>query len=131
MNNPEERLKKQGMKLPARATTLMSSDCITELNETAELDVNDITMFQELIGELGWSTEIGIVDILHEVSVLSEFQASPCEGHLHQIFHIFYFMKNNPKLTIYFDPRFPNINPTLFSGSSAEEFREQYQDSME
>ena len=76
-------------------------------------------MFQELIGELRWSTEIGRVDILHEVSVLSAFQAAPREGHLHQVFHIFDFMVKNPKLTIYFDPILPNIDPTSFSGSSA------------
>ena len=40
-------------------------------------------------------------------------------------------MKDNPKLTIHFHPRFPNIYPTSFSGSSAEEFREQYRDAME
>ena len=44
---------------------------------------------------------------------------------------MFDFIKNNPKLTIYFDERFPNIDSTSFPGSSAEEFREQYQDAME
>ena len=112
VNNPEERLKKQGMKLPAREITPMSSDYRPELDATAELDTNNINMFQELIGYLRWATEIGRVDILHEVSVLSKFQDSPNEEHLHQVFHIFAFMKKNPKLTIYFDPRFPNIFPT-------------------
>ena len=40
-------------------------------------------------------------------------------------------MKYNPKLTIYFDPRFPNIDPTSFSGSSAKYFREKHQDITE
>ena len=52
----------------------MSSNDILEINATAELDVNNIIMFQELTGELRWATEIGRVDILHEVSVLSAFQ---------------------------------------------------------
>ena len=119
------------MKLPAKSTTPKSYNYRPEPNSTADLDVNNITMFQELIGELIWDTEIGRVDILHEVLVLSAFQASPCEGHLHQVFHIFYFMINKPKLTINFDPIFPNIYPTSFPGSSAEEFREQYRDGME
>ena len=72
-----------------------------------------------------------MVDILYVVSVLSAFQAAPREINLHQVFHIFAFMIKNPKLTIYFDPRFPYIDPTLFSGSSAEEFREKCQDTME
>ena len=72
VKNLEERLKKYGMTLPARETIPISSDYRPETNATAELDANDITMFQELIGELIWDTEKGRVDILHEVSVLSE-----------------------------------------------------------
>ena len=69
--------------------------------------------------------------ILHEVLVLSAFQAAPCEGYLHQVLQIFAFTKNNPNLTMYLDPRFPNIDPTSFSGCSTEEFREQYRYAME
>ena len=47
------------MKLPARATNPMSSDYITELDTTAELDAKNTTMFQELIGNLRWATDIG------------------------------------------------------------------------
>ena len=57
--------------------------------------------------------------------MLSTSQAATREGDLHQVFHILAFMKNNPKLKIYFDPRFLNIYSMSFSGSSAEVFREQ------
>ena len=112
--NLEQKLKKQGMKLPCRETTPMSSDYRLELDTTEELDADDITMFQGLIGDLRWAKYIGRVDILHEASVLSSFQSEPCEGSLHQVFHIFDFMKNNPKLKIYFDPRFLNTDHTPF-----------------
>ena len=108
------------MRLPDRETTPIPSDYRPDINTTAELYAKNINIFQELIGEMRWDTEIGGVDILHAVSVLSEFQSSPPEGNLHNVFHIFGFMKNNPKLTIYFDPIFPNIYPTSLSGSSAE-----------
>ena len=48
VKNLEERLKKQGMTVPDRAITPMSSNYITQIDETVELDENDITMFQEL-----------------------------------------------------------------------------------
>ena len=80
------------MKLTARAKNTMLSDYRPELDATAELDENDITTFQGLIGELSWSTEIVRVDILHAVSVLSVFQASYLEEYLHQVFHIYAFM---------------------------------------
>ena len=35
-------------------------------------------------------------------------------------------MKNNPKLTLYFDPSPAVIDPTSFTGSTAEKIRDQY-----
>ena len=46
-----------------------------ELDDSAELDPDNITYFQELIGILRWSIEIRRVDILIEVSRL---QISHC-----------------------------------------------------
>ena len=77
-------------------------------------------MILEPIGELRWEIEIGRVDIGHEVSVLSSYQAAPRDGHLQQILHIFAFLKKNPKLTLYFDPNPVVIDPTSFTGSTAE-----------
>ena len=72
-----------------------------------------------------------MVDILYVVSVLSAFQAAPREINLHQVFHIFAFIIKNSKATIYFDPRFYNIDPMSFSGSLAETFAEKYLYEME
>ena len=82
-------------------------------------------MYQELIVELIWAIEIGRFDIGHEASVISSYQAAPLDGHLQQILHIFAFLKNNEKLTLYFDPSPTVIYPTLFTGITAEEFRDQ------
>ena len=67
---------------------------------------------------------MGRVDIEHEVSVLSSYESAPCDGHLQKIFHIFAFLKKNPKLTLYLDPSPALIYPTSFKGSTAEEFRD-------
>ena len=64
--------------------------------------------------------KIGIFDILHEVYVLSSYQAAPCDGHLQKILHIFAFLKKNLKLTLYFDPNLAIIDPTLFTGRTAK-----------
>ena len=98
----------------------MSSDYTPEIYATNELESYGIAMYQGLIGELRWAIEIGRVDIEHEVSVLSSYQAAPCDGHLQQILHIFAFLKKNPKLTLYFDPSPALIDPTSFTGSTAE-----------
>ena len=78
------------MKLPAMAKTPMLSDYKPELNATEKLDANNITMFQELIGELRWATEIGRIDILHDLLLVSAFQETPRDIQLHQVFHRFF-----------------------------------------
>ena len=85
-----------------------------ELDSTPELPPEDVTFFQELIGILRWAIEISRVDTLTEVSMLSSFQASPRTGHLKALLQIFAYIKGKPKLTLYFDPRLPNIDYSPF-----------------
>ena len=68
--------------LPLRALTPMDSTFVPELDVSDELDAGDVQMYQEIIGTLRWATEIGRVDISHEVSILSQYQTSPREGHM-------------------------------------------------
>jgi hypothetical protein len=77
----EEVIKDKRWKLPTKIHTPMVSSYVPELDGTPELEPDELQYFQELIGMLRWATEIGQVDILHEVSILSQYQASPREGH--------------------------------------------------
>ena len=131
IENLEKVLEKRNMRLPTRATTPMQDAYKPELDSSAELNEDDITWFQELIGILRWAIEIGRVDIHTEVAILSAYQASPRKGHLEQVIHIFAYLKKKPKLTLYFDPQEPIIDNTAFQGSSAKEFREIYRDASE
>jgi hypothetical protein len=67
------------------------------LETSAELKADGVQYFQELIGVLRWAVEIGRVDILLEVSLLSTYLAMPREGHLEQALHIFGYLKIHPK----------------------------------
>ena len=49
------------------------------------MDADGLQLFQELIGILRWAVEIGRVDILLEVSLLSSHLALPRVGHLQQV----------------------------------------------
>ena len=120
------------MILPTRADTPMIKDYYPELDESPELNEQDITWFQELIGILRWSVEIGRVDILTELSLLSAYQASPREGHLNQLLRIFAFLKKKPKLSLYFDPTLPKIDESMFVGATnVDQFKDQYRDAEE
>ena len=80
---------------------------------------------------LRWAIELGRVDIYLEVSILSAFQASPRQGHLEELLHIFGFLNKHPKLTLYFDPQLPNIPSNIFIGDDSDVFKDQYRDAVE
>ena len=119
IKNIEVRIKIEGIKLPEQAEKPMPQDYKPELDATTELETHG-TMYQELIGEMRWSIKIGGSDIIHEVSMISSYQAATCDGNFHKILHTFYFLKKNPKLTLHFDPHLSIINPTLLIGSTAK-----------
>ena len=52
------------------------------------------------------------------------------EGHLEQVFNVFSFLDQHPKLTIHMDPKLPNINYSIF-GAHRFGFDEQYCDAVE
>jgi hypothetical protein len=101
-----------------------------EMDITDELNEDDTTYFQEMIGVLRWATEIGRVDILLEVSLLSQYQACPREGHLELVLHIFAFLRKHPKITWYMSPERPHIDYDDFR-TNKEDFFEIYRDAEE
>lgn len=130
IKNIEDANKDGRWKMPSKAKTPMASSYVPELDDTPELELKEIRYFQELIGILRWATELGRVDILFEVSLLSQYQAAPRQGHMQQIFHIFGFLKKHPKLTLYLDPTQPMIDPSAFYVDS-ESFKEIYRDAKD
>jgi len=61
--------------------------------------------FQNLLGMVRWAVELGRLDILHEVSKLSSYNAMPREGHLQALYRIFCYLKSCPKSKILFNAR--------------------------
>ena len=131
LDNVLNQMEKRGVKIPSRVSTPMAAGYLPELDLSPELNADDVTHFQELIGILRWAVEIGRVDILTELSMLSSYQASPRRGHLEQVYHIFAYIKKKIKLTLYFDPSPPNIDMTTFKGDRANVFKEQYRGAEE
>lgn len=114
IENVENKLKEQDKQLPKRADTPMVSNYRPEEDISAELQGADHTYFQELIGILRWAIELGRIDIMIEVSMLSVHLANPRAGHLEQAIHIFAYLKSTPKKTLAFDPRHPTYDEGMF-----------------
>ena len=82
ITNVEERLALSGKRLPNKCKTPMFTRYATEMDVTAELKADGIQYFQELIGVLRCTCEIGGVDILLETSLLLTHLASSRIGNL-------------------------------------------------
>ena len=92
--NVETWLSEKGKRgLQQCAPTPMSYGYRPELDVSPELSPDNASYFQSLISILRWAVEFGQVNITTEVSMLSSHLALPCEGHLHELFHIFAYLK--------------------------------------
>ena len=57
-----------------------------ELDVTEECDEEHASRYRQIIGILRWAIELGRFDILLEVSLMSQYQANPREGHLEALY---------------------------------------------
>jgi hypothetical protein len=92
----------------------LSSGYKPEMDVTAELKADGVQYYQELIGVLRWAVELGRVDLLLEVSLMSGYSAMPRAGHLEQLYHVFGYLKEKPKRKIAFDPDHPKVDERRF-----------------
>jgi hypothetical protein len=74
------------------------------------------------MGVLRWIIELGRVDIIVEVGLLSRFQASPREGHLEQLFHVFAYLKKYNRSSMVFDWTYPELDESVFMECDWSEF---------
>ncbi len=59
-----------------------------ELDAAPHCDEEHASRYRQIIGILRWAIELGQFDILTEVALLSQYQASPREGHLEALYWI-------------------------------------------
>ena len=112
--NVTEVLEKKGLRLPSKCLTPLSNGYRPEMDTSPELKADGVQYYQELVGVLRWAVEIGRVDILLEVSLMSTHLALPRQGHLEQIIHIFGYLKIHKKLRLLFDSDHPQISSNRF-----------------
>ena len=85
-----------------------------ELDITPDLDADKMQRYQQLIGILQWAIELGQVDILTEVAMLSQYSANPRDGHIEAIYLICHFLSKNPMKHLVFDAKVPECNESAF-----------------
>jgi hypothetical protein len=122
VNNVREMLRSEGYDLKTTAKTPFPSNYRPELDVSDELDTDLCSRYSQLIGVLRWMIELGRIDIYYEVSVLSQYLASPRVGHLETVYHLFAYLHKHDKSSIVFDPSDPIIDSTAFIEQDWSEF---------
>ena len=96
-----------------------------------------MNVYQNLIGVLRWLIELGRIDVLLEVSLLSQYLAAPRIGHLQQLFNIFRYLnhhKSSWMVTDSFDYEvewIPKNGETTSPWDRAKAMKELYSDSID
>jgi hypothetical protein len=107
----ERELKLKNAYFPKKVETPFSHGYRPEMDFSAALCPQQTNYFQGLIGILHWIVELGRIDIIVPVSMLSRYLVSPREGHLQQAYRIFAYLRQFNRPMLVFDdsePIFPS-----------------------
>ena len=110
----ERKLQEKGLQLRNNLKAPITTNYRPELDVSMELNAVDAALYQSLIGSLRWIVEMGRIDIITEVSMLSSYVAMPREGHLQQVLHIYGYLKTYHNARIILDPSYPDIDESLY-----------------
>ena len=124
----ERNLEEVGQKLSTKVETPLSSGYRPELDMSRELDARKLNYYQGLIGVLRWICELGRVDILFATSVMSSYLASPREGHLEQVLHIFAYLRKYDRSSLVFNDIEPEFDDDQFRDA---DWKDMYPDAQE
>ena len=124
----ETELGKVDQTLRSKVSTPLSSGYRPELDKSPELDAKRANYYQGLIGVLRWIIELGRVDIMVGVSMLSRYLANPRVGHLEEAIHVFAYLKSHDRSAIVFDQTTPEFDESRFVPC---DWKEYYPDAIE
>jgi hypothetical protein len=97
-------------KMMKKPSGLFAGGYTPELDESPDLDPTRANFYQSQIGTLRWSVELGRIDIITEVSMLSNYLFLPREGHLEAFFHVFAYLGLHHNTRVVFDPTCPSFD---------------------
>ena len=108
--------------MPKKAANPFPGDYEPEPDTTQTLNPELSSWYASLIRMLRWMVEIGRVDIITEVSKMASQMASPREGHLDALLHIFGFLRINHNSRMAYDPSYPTIDMDAFKPNDWKSF---------
>ena len=110
----------------------MKTDYRPELDLSKELDDDLANRFQQMIGILRWALELGRVDIITEVTLLSSHNCSPRAGHLEAAYQVFeYLSHHDTGGKVVFNSIPKEVNEERFFDANNANWKEVYGDVSE
>jgi hypothetical protein len=89
---------------------VLQSGYRAELDTSPYCDDEEANYYQQQIGVLRWAVELGRIDIHTEVSMLAAYTASPRQGHLDALFHIYAYLHKHSRSRLVFDDSYVKID---------------------
>ncbi len=89
-----------------------------EINTSEVCSEEHASRYRQIIGIYHWAIKLGQIDILTEVSILSQNQAVPGVGHLEAIYLIVHYLNKNRKKRAVFDPTEVDIDENTFKAAN-------------
>ena len=85
-----------------------------ELDTSPELDPDAASYYLTIIGILRWMIELGRIDIITKVLLLSSHAALPREGHLEGAVHVMAHIDQRYNSRLLYDPSYLEIDHSVF-----------------
>ena len=102
-----------------------------ELDTSVECSPEQTTLYQNIIGILRWTVELGRIDIAFEVSLLSRYLANPRTGHLVQSLHIMKYLDIHDSNELAFDTAYHDVEDVNLTKARIAAMKEVYVDAKE
>ena len=103
-----------GKKLKKNVKAPWPSGYEPELDDSDELNATHANFYQHLVGVLQWILELGRVDAIAEISILSSYLCNPRDGHLDAALHVYSYFKSKHNARLVLDPSYPEIDKDNF-----------------
>ena len=85
----------------------MEQEYHPKLDESALLDLDDISKYRMMVGSLNWMVTLGRFDVYYATQTLARYNMAPRQGHMKAMQRVFGYLKHHLKMRIEYDTALP------------------------
>ena len=100
--------------MPNKAENPFKKGYDTKLDSSRELDPDAASYYLNIMNVLRWMIELGRIDIITKVSLLSSHVALPTEGHFNELIHVVAHVGQRYYSRLVYDLSYRKIDHNVF-----------------